>query len=476
LQTSEKRTKEVMAESESLNLVDINTERDNQKNNILYLVAQEMKNPVIRAGGFLSKLFSGQISSLTETNIHYVESIRDDLSKLEKLITQLLELSRCESMEYNPVFDPTNTETVTNKSTEIIKTEAEKGHILSKKQLTRKYNFKGLIGDSPLMKRVYEMIEKIADTDSTILITGESGTGKEIIAKTIHYNSSRSQGPFVPLNCAAIPKDLLESELFGHEKGAFTGALNTRIGRFELAHNGTLFLDEIGELDPSLQVKLLRVLQEREFERVGGVKTIRVDVRILVATNKELEKRIREGKFREDLYYRLNVIPLHLPPLRERVEDILLLVDYFVHEFSKKKGRETLTFSPDALRHLIRYEWPGNVRELENLIERLTILVTANVVTVSDLPEKFHQTADSRTDDRFSTTQVLDTEIPECGIDIYSVVGNIERNLILKALEKTGGVKNRAAKLLGLNRTTLIEKMKKMGIELQKTVTNLPNY
>jgi Nif-specific regulatory protein len=379
-------------------------------------------------------------------------------------------------MEYNPVLDPINTETVTNKSTEIIKTEAEKGHILSKKHLTRKYNFKGLIGDSPLMKRVYEMIEKIADTDSTILITGESGTGKEIIAKTIHYNSSRSQGPFVPLNCAAIPKDLLESELFGHEKGAFTGALNTRIGRFELAHNGTLFLDEIGELDPSLQVKLLRVLQEREFERVGGVKTIKVDVRILVATNKELERRIREGKFREDLYYRLNVIPLHLPPLRERVEDILLLVDYFVHEFSKKKGRETLTFSPDALRHLIRYEWPGNVRELENLIERLTILVTANVVTVSDLPEKFHQTADSRTDDRFSTTQVLDTEIPECGIDIYSVVGNIERNLILKALEKTGGVKNRAAKLLGLNRTTLIEKMKKMGIELQKTVTNLPNY
>lgn len=465
-----------MAESESLNIVDINTELGTQKDNILYVVAQEMKNPVIHAGGFLSKLFSGQISSLTETNLHSFESIREDLSKLEKLITQFLELSRCESMEYKPVLDPINIETVINKSTEIVKTEEGKEHILSKKQLKRKHNFKGLIGDSPLMKRVYEMIEKIADTDSTILITGESGTGKEIIAKTIHYNSSRSQGPFVPLNCAAIPKDLLESELFGHEKGAFTGALNTRIGRFELAHNGTLFLDEIGELDPSLQVKLLRVLQEREFERVGGVKTIKVDVRILVATNKDLEGRTREGKFREDLYYRLNVIPLHLPPLRERVEDIPLLVDYFVREFAKKKGREIITFSPDVLRYLIRYRWPGNVRELENLIERLTILVTANTVTVSDLPEKFYQTTDSRTADSFSARQALDIEIPEYGIDIYSVVGNMERNLILKALEKTGGVKNRAAKLLGLNRTTLIEKMKKMGIKLQKTVANLPNY
>ena len=349
-------------------------------------------------------------------------------------------------------------------------------NIFPQKQTRKKHNFKGLIGNSPLMKCVYELIEKVADTDSTILITGESGTGKELAAKIIHYNSSRSQAPFIPLNCAAIPKDLLESELFGHEKGAFTGALNTRIGRFELAHNGTLFLDEIGELAPSLQVKLLRVLQEKEFERVGGVKTIKIDVRILVATNKDLERAIREGKFREDLYYRLNVIPLNLPPLREKTEDIPVLVNYFVQEFAQKRRREPLTFSTDAIQYLMRYRWPGNVRELENLIERLTILVSKDIVTAPDLPEKFYQTTDSQPTDDTPARQIMDFNFPECGIDFNSVVRNMERNLILKALEKTGGVKNRAAKLLGLNRTTLIEKMKKMKIELQQTVTNLPNY
>jgi Nif-specific regulatory protein len=349
-------------------------------------------------------------------------------------------------------------------------------HIFPPKQARKKHNFKGLIGNSPPMKSVYELIEKIADTDSTILITGESGTGKELVAKIIHYNSYRSQAPFIPLNCAAIPKDLLESELFGHEKGAFTGALNTRIGRFELAHNGTLFLDEIGELDPSLQVKLLRVLQEKEFERVGGVKTIKINVRILVATNKDLEKAIREGKFREDLYYRLNVIPLNLPPLREKTEDIPVLINYFVQEFAQKKRREPLMFSTEAIQYLMRYRWPGNVRELENLMERLIILTSKETVTASDLPEKFYQTTDFQLADDTPTRQIMDFNFPECGIDINSVVRNMERNLILKALEKTGGVKNRAAKLLGLNRTTLIEKMKKMKIEMQQTVTNLPNY
>ena len=349
-------------------------------------------------------------------------------------------------------------------------------NIFPQKQSRKKHNFKGFIGNSALMKGVYELIEKVADTDSTILITGESGTGKELVAKIIHYNSSRSQAPFIPLNCAAIPKDLLESELFGHEKGAFTGALNTRIGRFELAHNGTLFLDEIGELDPSLQVKLLRVLQEKEFERVGGVKTIKIDVRILVATNKDLERAIREGKFREDLYYRLNVIPLRLPPLREKIEDIPLLVNHFVQEFAKKRKRESLTFSTEAVQCLMRHRWPGNVRELENLIERLTILVSKNIVTAPDLPEKFQQITISQTPDGLDTKRAMDFNFPEYGIDINSVVENMERNLILKALEKTGGIKNRAAKLLGLNRTTLIEKMKKMKIGLQQTVTNLPNY
>jgi two-component system, NtrC family, response regulator PilR len=346
-------------------------------------------------------------------------------------------------------------------------------NLMLKMQLKKKYNFKGLIGDSPRMQKVYEMIEKIADTDSTVMITGESGTGKELVAKTIHFNSSRSQGPFVPLNCAAIPKDLLESELFGHEKGAFTGAMSTRIGRFELAHNGTLFLDEIGELDPSLQVKLLRVLQEREFERVGGVKTIKVDVRILAATNKDIEKATKEGKFREDLFYRLNVIPLQLPPLRKRIEDFPLLIEHFVHELSKRRKREPLKFSQEVMDCLMKYTWPGNVRELENLIERLTILSSGNVVAVSDLPEKIHQFTTPDIENSVHPPEVSEqregySALPAYGLDLNTHINNIERNLILKALEKTGGVRSRAAGLLGLNRTTLIEKMKKMGIEMQR--------
>jgi nitrogen regulation protein NR(I) len=357
----------------------------------------------------------------------------------------------------------------------------QKENLMLKMQLKKKYNFKGLIGDCSAMQEVYELIEKIADTDSTVLISGESGTGKELIAKTLHFNNlSRAGGPFVPLNCAAIPKDLLESELFGHEKGAFTGAINTRIGRFELAQGGTLFLDEVGELDPSLQVKLLRILQEREFERVGGVKTIRVDVRILAATNKDLEKVTREGKFREDLFYRLNVIPLHLPLLRQRVDDIGLLTDHFINEFSQKRKREPFTFSPEAMSCLLSYSWPGNVRELENLIERLTILVSNKVVTVADLPEKFRQIAGAeraqiaeRPDHAApgNTPAALrqgDMEFRDSGINLNEMVGKLERNLIMQALEKTSGVRSKAAQLLSLNRTTLLEKMKKMGIETQK--------
>jgi DNA-binding NtrC family response regulator len=355
----------------------------------------------------------------------------------------------------------------------------QKENLMLKMQLKKKYNFKGIIGDSPPMQEVYQMIERVADTDSTILITGESGTGKELIAKTIHFNSSRSQNPFVPLNCAAIPKDLLESELFGHEKGAFTGALNTRIGRFELANNGTLFLDEIAELDPSLQVKMLRVLQEREFERVGGVRTIKVDVRILVATNKDLEKATAEGKFREDLYYRLNVIPLHLPPLRSRNEDIPLLLDYFTNEFAVKRGRDPLKFSPDVMDALIHFEWPGNVRELENLAERVNILVSGKTVMMSDLPEKFQKGKVLKPSGSSETIITSDhsggnVEIPEYGLDMNSIIDDLERDLILKALEKSGGVKNNAARLLGLNRTTLIEKMKKKKIGFQKVITELP--
>jgi DNA-binding NtrC family response regulator len=361
----------------------------------------------------------------------------------------------------------------------------QKENVMLKMQLKKKYNFKGLIGDSPSMQVVYELIEKIADTDSTVLITGESGTGKELIAKTIHYNnSSRAGGPFVPLNCAAIPKDLLESELFGHEKGAFTGAVNTRVGRFELAQSGTLFLDEVGELDPSLQVKLLRVLQEREFERVGGVKTIKVDVRILAAANKDLDLATKEGKFREDLFYRLNVIPLHLPPLRERVEDIELLLVHFTQEFSRKRKGEPFTFSPEALDCMLKYRWPGNVRELENLIERLSILVSGKIVNVLDLPEKFSHMTLAEMEHRAASAHAIphtvlasaspmarlggDIEFGDSGINLNEIVSTMERSLILKALERTGGVRSKAAQILGLNRTTLLEKLKKMGIEQQK--------
>lgn len=342
-------------------------------------------------------------------------------------------------------------------------------NVLLKKQLKKKYAFKGLIGDSPKMQLVFEMIEKIADTDSTVLITGESGTGKELVARTIHFNSSCSNNSFIPLNCAAIPKDLLESELFGHEKGAFTGAIHTRIGRFELAHGGTLFLDEIGELDPSLQVKLLRVLQQREFERVGGLKTIKVNVRIIAATNKDLEKAAREGSFREDLFYRLNVIPLHLPPLRERVEDIPLLLEHFVNYFCTKRNRKPFRFTPEARQCIFRYAWQGNVRELENLIERLSILAGSDIISVSDLPEKFHSLSVMEDYKKYETPKsdyiALDIDTSEEGCNLNKIINNMEKKLITNALSKAGGIKSKAATLLGLNRTTLIEKMKKMGID-----------
>lgn len=414
-----------------------------QENGDLYTLAQEIKKPLVYAESLLLKLSSEHSVSdkyFSDEDLSSLEIIKEDIYRLSELITSIHE------------------------------------SLIPKRKLPKKKcTFDGFIGNSSSIKQVFRLVERISETDSTVLITGESGTGKELIAKIIHFNSERSQGPFVPVNCAAIPKDLLESELFGHEKGAFTGALQTRIGRFELANKGTLFLDEIGELDPSLQVKLLRILQEREFERVGGIKTIKADVRILAATNKDLERATKEGKFRDDLYYRINVIPLNLPPLRDRTEDIPLLIDYFAAKFAQRRKREPLKFTPEAYELMMKYKWPGNVRELENLLERLTILKTNSIVTLSDLPEKFHYSSEHKKDNLPNPVKEIEVGIPECGIDINSVVSDIERKLILKALEKTGGVKNRAAKILGLNRTTLIEKMKKMGIELKKTVISLPN-
>ncbi len=355
-------------------------------------------------------------------------------------------------------------------------TKLKQENVMLKKQLKQKYNFHGLIGASPRMQKVYDMIEKIADTESTVLITGESGTGKEVVAKTIHFNSSRSQNSFIPLNCAAIPKDLLESELFGHEKGAFTGAVNTRIGRFELANGGTIFLDEIGELHPSLQVKLLRVLQEREFERVGGTKTVKVDVRILAATNKDLEKATQDGSFREDLFYRLNVIPVHLPPLRKRKEDIPLLIDHFMQIYCKKKKKELIKIPSVIMNCFLSYRWPGNVRELENLVERIVILNDTGTVTIDDLPERFHTDRCEQLQTTASSVSALShgfmpitaagIALPAEGVDLNAVLNDMEKGLILQALERSSGVKKKAAELLGLNRTTLLEKLKKKGIEL----------
>jgi DNA-binding NtrC family response regulator len=328
-----------------------------------------------------------------------------------------------------------------------------------KKELRRKFGFSKIIGNSIQIQEVIKFIGKIADTDSTILVTGESGTGKELVAKTIHYNSSRSKKPFIPLNCAAIPKDILESELFGHEKGAFTGAINARIGRFELANHGTLFLDEIGELAPALQVKLLRVLQEKEFERVGGIRTIKVDVRILAATNRDLDKAVKEGTFREDLYYRLNVIPLHLPPLRKMKDDIALLAGHFIKEISKRKRKEPPEISEEIMTSLVNYRWPGNVRELENLVERLIILKGGDVVSPDDLPERLREKRQA--EGLPAREYVLSTD----GVDLNTMLDEIENNMIIKALEISKGVKSKAANLLGLNRTTLIEKIKKKELD-----------
>ncbi|MFP4036859.1 MAG: sigma-54-dependent transcriptional regulator [Desulfobacteraceae bacterium] len=335
--------------------------------------------------------------------------------------------------------------------------DLKRENIALKKQLKKKYKFENFIGDSLPMSKVFRVIEKVADTDSTVLILGESGTGKELVARAIHYHSMRREKPLIPVNCGAIPEELLESELFGHEKGAFTNAIRTRIGRFEMAHGGTIFLDEVAEMSPHLQVKLLRVLQEQEFERLGGAKTIKCDVRILAATNKDLDRLVEEGSFREDLYYRLKVIPVSLPPLRERRSDIPLLAHHFLENMARNKKGHPIEISKEAMKALMNYDWPGNVRELENIIERLVILSEGDRITLEDLPEKIAQ--------RITMGLDNDALIPEEGLSLTNAVSEYERQLIINALEKADWVKNRAAKLLKMNRTTLVEKIKKQGID-----------
>jgi DNA-binding NtrC family response regulator len=325
-----------------------------------------------------------------------------------------------------------------------------------KPELKRRHVYKGLIGESKPMLAIYELIEKVAETDTTVLIQGESGTGKELIARAIHDLSNRKSKNYIPVNCGAIPDDLLESELFGHVKGAFTGAIANRIGRFEMADKGTLFLDEIGDMKIHLQVKLLRVLQTRELEQVGATHSKKIDVRFIAATNQNLEQCVEERKFREDLYYRLSVIPIHIPPLRERKEDIPLLLNNFREKFNKEKMRNVTGFDKDTMEILCNFAWPGNVRELENFVERQVIIKGSGTVTPYDLPEKYMGKR-MVTVARAPEPMVL----PHNGIDLNSAMEELENRLIMQALEKSGGNKKEAAALLHLKRTTFIEKLKK---------------
>ena len=356
-------------------------------------------------------------------------------------------------------------------------------------------SFHGLVGQSRPMRQLFDLITKVADDEfATVLIRGESGTGKELVAKAIHSHSQRHKKHFVPVNCAAIPDDLLESELFGYTKGAFTGATQNKIGRIEYADGGTLFLDEIGDMKPSLQAKLLRVLQEKEFEPVGGLKACPVDTRILAATHCNLEQLVSEGRFREDLYYRLSVIPLTIPPLKERREDIPLLLESFIQTYSTQRGRAPLTFTPQVITALMSYEWRGNVRELENLVQHMSVLFSGKEVGLEDLPEKFTLNFDPSTvveaqpspvtpqhpesrepeakrdqteQEEKETIMTSTTEISwEMGpVDFNDLIDTFERQLIMQAMKKTGGNKKEAASLLNLKRTTLLEKMKKKEMQ-----------
>jgi sigma-54 specific flagellar transcriptional regulator A len=321
--------------------------------------------------------------------------------------------------------------------------------------------YQGVIGESRAMRDVFRLIERVADSDSTILINGETGTGKGLVAKAIHSSSYRKDNPFVAINCGAIPENLLESELFGHIKGAFTGATSAKVGKFEVANGGTIFLDEIGDMSPDLQVKVLKVLEEREFEPVGSCRTIKVDVRIIAATHRDLEEEVQKGNFREDLFYRLYVIPVQLPALKDRLTDIPLLTHYFLKKLNDDKNTRVSGISHSAMENLAQHSWPGNVRELANMLERLVVLKAEGEIQIDDLPPKL------RTLKR-ETAVEMDFSAPELGsqgLDLNTAVSEFEKNLIYQSLEKTDWVKNKAAKLLQVKRTTLVEKIKRYDLQ-----------
>jgi len=323
-----------------------------------------------------------------------------------------------------------------------------------RKEVQKEYSFKNIISKNEKMLNLFEVIKKVAPYKSTILITGESGTGKELIARALHYNSDRSERPFMPVNCGAIPENLLESELFGHAKGAFTDAIRTKKGLFEEADGGTLFLDEIGELPPQLQVKLLRVLQDGEIRRVGESKSIQIDVRIVAATVKDLVKEVSEGRFREDLFYRLNVLPMHLPPLRERKEDIPMLVHHFIHKYSQSMNKQVVGISPKGLEVLMNYKWYGNVRELENTIERAIVLTDGKNIELENLPIEIQNFQD----------QIQLAALAEENYSIKKASKFLEMNLIKKALKKTKGNHTHAARLLEISHRALLYKIKEYGV------------
>jgi len=316
-------------------------------------------------------------------------------------------------------------------------------------ELAERYSFAGIVGGSVAMQRVFEIASSVAASNANVMITGESGTGKELIARSIHFSSPRKEKPFIVLNCAALSEGVLESELFGHEKGAFSGALAMKKGRFELADQGTLFIDEVGEMSLAAQVKLLRVIQEHEFERVGGVKTIKTDVRIVAATNKNLETEVKKGNFREDLFYRLNVVNIHLPPLRERREDIEPLARHFLEKYARETAKKIEQISPRALSCLLAYEWPGNVRELQNAMERAVVLARGGVITPRDFPQGLQD------------QDQICLKLPERGGSLTEILEDLERQLILQTLHREEGSQTRAAAALGIKRTTLRYKMEK---------------
>jgi two-component system response regulator HydG len=327
-------------------------------------------------------------------------------------------------------------------------------NLVLKERLGDRFDFARIIAVGAKMKALLETLAMVAPSDATVLIMGESGTGKEVIANAIHHNSPRAGEPFIKVSCAALPETLLESELFGHEKGAFTGAVARREGRFQLAHRGTIFLDEVGEMSPALQTKLLRVLQEKEFEPVGSARTVKVDIRVITATNRDLEKEVKEGRFREDLYYRLNVVPLLLPPLRERREDIPILADHFLAIYREKNRKPVRGISGKALDLLVRYDWPGNIRELENCIERAVILSREEVIVPADFPPQILMLSQEDRTDGFTIP-------PGISLD------EMERALIIKTLEDTGGNRTRASEILGINRRTMQNKLKQYGLNTQ---------